>query len=337
MKSKNQKDPTIVKKKTPRSVRMLDKLKFGLEEYVRLYNPVTTKWRELKLRGNQGKNRIRLVGIDDYESEDSYQYSSDDDYASGDELRRAEIENDDILAPVFEKRRLGKRQMKRAGSLDNLRTASIEPHESSRQVASGSQTHRTVHEPVKDVYSERKESMKSTLEQMGAMNSKSKSKRSQGGVSSGNSGGGDASQRHPITKDKSRTRSQEKLKAKRLSERRISLSVIKESPTKVDFKSSVNPSPSKQSDIKEEDVRSVHSPIKSGSSKRSFPRRDSRGSIEEPVSFGVGGRRNQRQRRRRVSNPHGIYSGSGLSRSCEMSTIYFYLWQLLVIPTLRTI
>ena len=28
-----------------------------------------------------------------------------------------------------------------------------------------------------------------------------------------------------------------------------------------------------------------------------------------------------------------IYSGFGLSRSCKMSVIYFYLWQLLVIPT----
>ena len=32
-----------------------------------------------------------------------------------------------------------------------------------------------------------------------------------------------------------------------------------------------------------------------------------------------------------------IYSGFGLSRSCKMSAIYFYLWQLLVIPTLRNI
>ena len=31
------------------------------------------------------------------------------------------------------------------------------------------------------------------------------------------------------------------------------------------------------------------------------------------------------------------YSGFGLSQSCKMSAIYFYLWQLLVRSTLRNI
>ena len=278
------------KKKTPKSEQMLDKLRYGLEEYVRLYNPLTAKWRDLKLNQNQGKDRIKWVGIDDYNSEDSFQYSSDDDYASGDELRRAEIENDDILAPVFEKRKQGK-LLKRAGSFDTLKnTTSHETQGSLRQVSSGPHTHRTPVEPVTDVYAERKESMKATLEQMGALSSKSKPRRSQGGEGPSLT----------FTKDKSRTRSLEKLKAKRLSERRISLSVIKESPTKIDLKTSTNPSPTKQADILEEDA--PPSPAKSTSSKKSLQRRDSKASIEEPISFGVGGRRGQRQKRKRVSS-----------------------------------
>lgn len=206
-----------------RSVQMLDKLRRGLEEYVRLYNPITTNWRELKLRANRGKDRIRIVGIDDDE-ETLYSDSGDEQGFRTNASSSLSIENDNLLAPVFTRRAAS--QLKRAGSLENLsssfgkETPSLPPlSDRGWKKSRGSVPGRALNNG--DLYEERKENIRTTLRQMGTLKNNLKSH--------------------------AKFKASDKERARRLSaQRKLNLSVITESPQKLDMIKSTQTSPTKE-------------------------------------------------------------------------------------------